>query len=161
MAPTDTPHVTATVTRTTSRRRRAEPRPLEQIPAWRDLVPVMDPAAVTGAPSTGLEALLHGKPVLTLGAPFYSGAGVTLDVEAAGDLREAVPALLRYRPEPERLERVLHAAMRLGRPGAPVLVDRSDANARSLAASIEEVAAGELARRAGAGPELHARAGLG
>ena len=125
-----------------------------------DLIGAAEAVAVVSS-TVGLEALLHGKPVLTLGSPFYSGAGVTLDIEAAGDLREAVPALLRYGPEPERLERVLHAAMRSGRPGAPVLVDRSDANARRLAASIEAVAAGELARRAGACPELHARAGLG
>ena len=32
--------------------------------------------------TVGLEALLYGKPVLTLGQPFYSGYGVTLDVDS-------------------------------------------------------------------------------
>ncbi len=40
-------------------RRRREPAPLEQIPAWHDLVPVMDPALVT-EPNPGLDALLAG-----------------------------------------------------------------------------------------------------
>ncbi|MDH4142669.1 MAG: ATP-dependent helicase, partial [Chloroflexota bacterium] len=43
-----------------SRPRRREPAPLEQIPAWRDLVPVMDPS-VTGADGpVGVESLLQG-----------------------------------------------------------------------------------------------------
>ena len=111
--------------------------------------------------TVGLEALLYAKPVMTIGRPFYSGAGVTLDVEALGDLREAVPALLRYRPDPERVFRVLHAAMRSGRPGAPVLVDRGDASARLLAGSLEQVATGEVERRATGVPRLHEPAGLG
>ena len=58
-------HVPATkpsaVTRPVVRARRRGPAPLEQIPAWRELVPVMDPAA-TGAAAgpSGMEALLGG-----------------------------------------------------------------------------------------------------
>jgi hypothetical protein len=60
MAPTDTTlptPITATIpTRTddlmrTRIRRRREPNPLDQLPAWRDLVPVMDPAVIGGAPA--------------------------------------------------------------------------------------------------------------
>jgi DNA helicase-2/ATP-dependent DNA helicase PcrA len=40
-------------------RRRREPAPLEQIPAWHDLAPVMDAAPTTEA-AVGLEALLAG-----------------------------------------------------------------------------------------------------
>ena len=94
--------------------------------------------------TVGLEALLHEKPVLTLGQPFYSGYGVTLDVDSFTEIRDAVPALLRFAPDPERIARFLHAAMRACRPGAPVLVDRSDENARTLAASLD-AAARELA----------------
>jgi hypothetical protein len=98
-------------------------------------------AAVAVISSTvGLEALLHEKPVLTLGQPFYSGYGVTLDVDSFAEIREAVPALLRFRPDPERITRFLHAAMRACRPGAPVLVDRSDENARTLAGSLDAAA---------------------
>ena len=90
--------------------------------------------------TVGLEALLYDKPVLTLGQPFYSGYGVTVDVDSFTEIREAVPALLRFRPDPERTRQFLHAAMRACLPGAPVLVDRSEENALRLAGSIERVA---------------------
>ncbi len=87
--------------------------------------------------TVGLEALLHEKPVLTLGKPYYAGFGVTLDLESPEDLRHLVPALLDFRPDPEQIRRFLHAGMRRCYPGAPVLVDRSDENARVLATSLE------------------------
>jgi len=95
-----------------------------------------------------LEALLYEKPVLTLGQPFYAGYGITLDVDSFRELRDQVPALLRFRPDSERVNRFLHAAMRACYPGAPVLVDRSDENAVELAGSIEERAAQVLRERA-------------
>ena len=67
--------------------------------------------------TVGLEALLYDKPVLTLGQPFYSGFGVTLDVDSFAEIRTKVPELLRFRPDPERISRFLHAAMRGCRPG--------------------------------------------
>jgi hypothetical protein len=97
--------------------------------------------------TVGLEALLYEKPVLTLGQPFYSGYGVTLDVDSFREIRAKVPELLRFRPDPETIRRFLHAAMRACRPGAPVLVDRSQENAIRLAGSIEEVAREALAAR--------------
>jgi Capsule polysaccharide biosynthesis protein len=97
--------------------------------------------------TVGLEALLYGKPVLTLGRPFYAGAGVTLDVESFREIRSAVPELLRFRPDPDRIARFLHAAMQHCLPGAPVLVDRSDANASTLARSLDRVAREENRRR--------------
>ena len=103
--------------------------------------------------TVGLEALLYEKPVLTLGQPFYSGYGVTLDVDSFAELREKVPELLRFRPDPELIRRFLHAAMRECLPGAPVLVDRSEQNAVALAGSLEWVAAQAVDARTGA----HAR----
>jgi len=41
-------------------RRRREPAPLEQIPAWHELVPVMDPALPAEPGDSGLDALLAG-----------------------------------------------------------------------------------------------------
>ena len=41
------------VTRTRVRDRAASPSPLDQIPAWRDLVPVMDPALDDAAARPG------------------------------------------------------------------------------------------------------------
>jgi hypothetical protein len=102
---------------------------------------IRNAAAVAVISSTvGLEALLYEKPVLTLGEPFYSGYGITLDLHSFAEIREGVPALLKFRPDPERIRQFLAAAMRRCYPGAPVLVDRSEDNARTLAASLEEAA---------------------
>lgn len=90
--------------------------------------------------TVGLEALLYEKPVLTLGRPFYSGFGVTIDVDSFRELRTSVFELLRFRPEREQILRLLGAAMRTCLPGAPVLVDRSHENAVRLAGSIETAA---------------------
>jgi DNA helicase-2/ATP-dependent DNA helicase PcrA len=64
MAPIDTvratPPPTKPVTRTRLRGRRREPGALDQLPAWRDLVPVMDPALPPGDRTDGLAALLGG-----------------------------------------------------------------------------------------------------
>ena len=97
-------------------------------------------AVVVISSTVGLEALLHTRPVLTLGRPFYAGMGVTLDADAPADIVELVPAVLDFRPDRERILRFLHAAMRRCYAGAPVLVDRSDANAATLARSLETVA---------------------
>jgi hypothetical protein len=97
-------------------------------------------AVVVISSTVGLEALLYGRPVLTLGQPYYSGYGVTLDVDSFREIREAVPALLSFRPDRERILRFLHAAMRACRPGKPMLVDApdlSDENVRALAGSID------------------------
>lgn len=112
-------------------------------------------AAVAVISSTvGLEALLYARPVLTLGRPFYSGYGITLDADSLAELRELVPAVLRFRPDRETILRFLHAAMRRCRPGAPVLVDRSRENALRLAGSLEDAALGLEERMRE--PALHA-----
>jgi hypothetical protein len=87
--------------------------------------------------TVGLEALLHAKPVLTLGQPFYAGYGVTIDVDSFRDIREAVPQVLRFQPDGELIVRFLAAAMRACYPGKPMLVDDSDANALALARSLD------------------------
>jgi hypothetical protein len=108
---------------------------------------IRDAEAVAVISSTvGLEALLYEKPVLTLGEPFYSGFGVTLDVDAFREIRAKVPELLRFRPDPVRIGQFLGAAMRACLPGAPVLVDRSQENAVRLAGSLEQAAAAVVVR---------------
>ena len=101
--------------------------------------------------TVGLEALLHFKPVLTIGHPFYSGAGVTLDVGSTAELREAVPELLDFRPDHDAVLSYLHAAMEACRPGMPVLGDDSDENAIVLAGSLEQALA-ERPQRAAIAP---------
>jgi hypothetical protein len=102
-----------------------------------DLIARADGVAVISS-TVGLEALLHGKPVLTLGDPFYAGYGITVDIDGLAEVDAGVEALLRFRPDGERILEFLHAAMNACRPGAPVLVDDSDGNAQALAASLDE-----------------------
>lgn len=127
-------------------RARKNMRLVKPITSSHDLIQGAEAVAVISS-TVGLEALLYEKPVLTLGQPFYSGYGVTLDVDSFREIRAKVPELLRFRPDPETIARFLHAAMRACRPGAPVLVDRSQENAVRLAGSIEEAARVALAER--------------
>jgi hypothetical protein len=90
--------------------------------------------------TVGLEALMYGKPVLTMGQPFYSGYGVTVDIDSFREIRTKVPELLEFQPDRERMLRFLHAAMRRCYEGAPVLVDSSDENAAKLARSLDRAA---------------------
>ena len=90
--------------------------------------------------TVGLEALLYGTPVLTMGQPFYSGYGVTVDVDSFRELREAVPRVLGFQPDRERTLQFLHAAMRSTYPGAPGGVDMSDRNTATLASSLDAAA---------------------
>jgi hypothetical protein len=95
-------------------------------------------AAVAVISSTsGLEALLHGKPVLTLGRPFYAGFGVTVDADGLPGLEDGLAAVLRFEPDEQRIDELLYAAWQACYDGAPVLVDDSDANAALLARSLD------------------------
>ena len=51
-------------------------------------------AIVTVNSDVGWEALLYGKPVVTLGKPFYYGLGYTHDVEDISELSEHIKAAL-------------------------------------------------------------------
>lgn len=103
-------------------------------------------AVATISSTVGLEALLYEKPVLTLGHPFYSGYGVTIDLESFEEIPDRVHELMGFQPDRERTRRLLHAAMRRCYSGAPVLVDRSDENASRLAETLDRAARGELER---------------
>ena len=96
--------------------------------------------------TVGLEALMYDKPVLTMGEPFYSSYGVTLDLSNFKHIRERVPQVLEFQPDHERILRFLHAALRACYPGRPVTVNSTDENARELADSLHRAARGEPAR---------------
>jgi DNA helicase II / ATP-dependent DNA helicase PcrA len=64
-------------------RSRREPSPLDQLPAWSDLVPVMDPTVTASVPPSGLEALLGGLNPDQLRAVTH-GSGPLLVVAGAG-----------------------------------------------------------------------------
>jgi hypothetical protein len=119
--------------------RRANVRLVEPHTSSHELIRGSSAVAVISS-TVGLEALLYAKPVLTLGRPFYAGYGITVDLDSFAEIREQVPALLRFQPDRERILRFLHAAMRQCGTGAPVLVDRSDENALALAATLDAAA---------------------
>jgi hypothetical protein len=104
-----------------------------------DLMQAAEAIAVISS-TVGLEALMYGKPVMTLGQPFYAGYGVTLDVDSFRELHAKVQELLGFRPDMERILRFLHAGMRRCFAGRPYLVDSSDENAATLAASLDSAA---------------------
>ncbi|HEY6886500.1 MAG TPA: hypothetical protein VI300_01935, partial [Solirubrobacter sp.] len=95
--------------------------------------------------TVGLEALLHGRPVMTLGQPFYSGYGVTVDVDSFREIPAKTMELLAFEPDRERTLRFLHAAMRRCYPGVPALVNDSDENAQELAGSLHAAVSGAAA----------------
>jgi hypothetical protein len=130
-------------------RRRANVRLVQPYTSTHELIRRSEAVAVISS-TVGLEALLYDKPVLTLGEPFYSGYGITLDLGSFAEIREGVPALLRFRPDPARIRQFLYAAMQRCYPGSSVMVDRSDGNAVALADSIERAGAQALTERVGA-----------
>jgi len=99
---------------------------------------------VTISSTVGLEALMFGRPVMTLGRPFYSGYGTTLDTDWPGPLSDALRGVRDFRPDRELVRRFMHAAKRRCYPGAPVRVDDSDENALRLATTLDRTARGEL-----------------
>lgn len=105
-------------------------------------------AVIVISSTVGLEALLHNRPVMTMGQPFYSGYGVTVDVDSFREIRAAVSRVLTFEPDRERVREFLHAAMRSTYPGKPASVDRSAQNLATLAASLEHKAIAALAERA-------------
>jgi hypothetical protein len=102
-------------------------------------------AVVTISSTVGLEATMLGKPVMTIGRPFYAGFGITIDVDGLVQVPERLPDLFSFAPDRERVRRFLNAAMKRCHPGAPVLVDRTDKNAVELARTLDAAASGRLA----------------
>jgi hypothetical protein len=120
-------------------RRRKNIRLVEPHTSSHDLVKQSE-AVIVISSTVGLEALMYNKPVLTMGQPFYSGYGVTVDVDSFRTLGQKVLEVLEFRPDHDRIRQFLHAAMRRCYPGAPVLVDASDENAARVADSLDRAA---------------------
>jgi hypothetical protein len=120
-------------------RRRRNVRLVDPYTSTHELIKRAEAVAVISS-TVGLEALLYDKPVLTLGQPYYGGFGITLDVDSFAEIRDKVPELLRFRPDPERITAFLHLCMRQCHPGQPLLVDRSEENALRVAETLEGAA---------------------
>ena len=97
--------------------------------------------------TVGLEALLYEQARADPGQPFYAGFGITLDVDSFAEIRERVPELLALpaRPGADRAFLARRHARLL--PGAPVLVDRSEENALTVADTFERAATAATFRR--------------
>jgi hypothetical protein len=119
--------------------RHANVRLVEPYTSSHELIKRAQAIAVISS-TVGLEALLYNRPVLTVGQPFYSGYGTTVDVDSLRELPDAVTELLGFQPDEERIRRFLGAAMRACYPGKPATVDGSDENALTVAASLEAAA---------------------
>ena len=125
-------------------RKRQNIRLVSPYTSTHDLIQQSEAVAVISS-TVGLEALLYDKAVLTMGDPYYAGYGVTLDLISFSEIREKVPELLRFQPDPERIRMFLHAVMRSCFPGKPLLVDRSVENAHQIADTLEHAAERALA----------------
>lgn len=68
--------------------------------------------------TAGFEALLYGKPVVSVGNVFYRGFGLTTDVGAVSELPQAVVRAVRNPPDMERTYQFLHACHEATYPGA-------------------------------------------
>lgn len=76
-------------------------------------------AIVTIMSDVGWEALLQGKPVITLGSSFYTEYDVTLDVRDLTELPAVLAAVANGagRPAPERVQRLVAAVLGSVYPG--------------------------------------------
>ena len=66
--------------------------------------------------------------------------GVTLDLESFREVRDAVPRLLDWKPDPERIREFFGGAMRSTYAGKPGVQDPSDENVRRMAGALDAAA---------------------
>jgi hypothetical protein len=96
-------------------------------------------AVISVNSTTGFEALLYSKPVITLGECFYRNHGLTIDVEGFNQIPEALRTALSsdYKVDLDKLYRFLYEAMNSAYEGTCVEWDTgSDEPAQKVAASI-------------------------
>jgi hypothetical protein len=105
--------------------------------------------------SVGFEALLYGKPVVTLGRVFYRGQGLTTDVDQLAELPRAVADAVRRPTDVERMYRFLHACHEATYPGH--LTQRTPENLELLTKALVAKAAKLGRPLEAAGPSDRAR----
>ena len=66
----------------------------------------------------GWEAIMHLKPVIVLDKPFYSGKGLTIDVDDINELSSCIEKGLKKTIQMEQVIQVVHAALKSHYPGA-------------------------------------------
>lgn len=70
--------------------------------------------------TAGFEALSYYKPVVVLGKPFYSGRGLTIDVDNLFDLRAAFKVARDFAPDANDVHRFFAAAYACTFPGTQI-----------------------------------------
>lgn len=85
--------------------------------------------------SVGFEALLYLKPVIALGQSYYSGSGLTINVDNFLDLPKAIKQALNHKVDKEQLYSFIFAAMNTAYGGRP-LGDVSEENINKVSRSI-------------------------
>jgi len=87
--------------------------------------------------TTGLEALFLRKRVVTFGKPFYSGLGLTFDIDDVSGVRAVMrEALDSGGPPEDALLTFVALGMQRTFPGKPPMIDRSDENLRKVYGSL-------------------------
>lgn len=93
-------------------------------------------AIVTINSTVGFEALIRGKPVVTLGTSFYRGKGITHDVERFSDLACIIKQAIGNTPDEKLVRKFLYYAMRKTYRGNYKLNDFSSENIKLVAQAI-------------------------
>jgi len=95
-------------------------------------------AIITVNSTVGFEALVRGKPVITLGPSFYRGKGITFDVDNFYDLPRVIKQAIGSRPDEGLVRKFLYYAVQKTYSGDYTLRDFSEDNIRQVAQAILE-----------------------
>ncbi|WP_031459678.1 capsular polysaccharide export protein, LipB/KpsS family [Chloroflexus sp. MS-G] len=95
-------------------------------------------AVITVNSTVGFEALVRGKPVITLGPSFYRGKGITFDVDNFYDLTRVIKQAIGNRPDERLVRKFIHYAVQRTYLGEYTLRDFSEGNISQVAQAILE-----------------------
>ncbi|MDP3277830.1 MAG: hypothetical protein Q8Q09_21785 [Deltaproteobacteria bacterium] len=85
--------------------------------------------------TTGFEGILHRKPVVVLGNPYYRGHGLTVDVDGLRELPAAIERAITFVPDRELMLRFIAHYWRMTYEG--VYGDLAEDNISRFAAALE------------------------
>jgi hypothetical protein len=101
-----------------------------------DLIPKAMATLVINS-TVGFEAILHRRPTVVVGSPFYAGHGLTVDVQDLGSLPDAIERSFGFEPSAEDVVRFLALYRRHTYEG--VYGDVDGANVRRVADALDSL----------------------
>jgi hypothetical protein len=101
-----------------------------------DLIPKAMATLVINS-TVGFEAILHRRPTIVVGSPFYAGHGLTVDVQDLGSLPDAIERSFGFEPSAEDVVRLLALYRRHTHEG--VYGDVDGANVRRVADALDSL----------------------